>query len=796
MNLNSDNPSSSYLTRQEDDLRARLFRWYGLFSGFLLVGLFLFASIAGNQWEESAQRAHEALARAIAADVAAPLDMAYLTNKVQTLLTVAEVEPTAVILLLDPRGQIIWQHEAGLQLPAEPVWLRWQEGVIHTAINRARGAWLTADPGQQAWLHASATTPDGGTVIIQQPTDIAFATSRFLERVLWAAMGIYVASGLFAWLLLKRLIITPLEQIEASSQRVRWRGETDDEGQQHLQQLGQREDQIGNLARSLLVMEQDIKKRFVQLSTLLETSRVVASSLDVAEVLDNILDQVQQLFAVERCAVVALDQRSGTFRIRASRGLSEVYVTQLRIAPTEPNSPSMRALRNQAPIQVSDTETDLAYAAFWPRSQTEGYRSVLAIPLQTYHAPPAVLLLYKTEPYRYSYSELELASSFGHHVSVAMENAALFARTDERLQAQTRQLEAIVESLNDGLILASLDDEVLYCNQQARAWLRLSRRELRQKTATALMGDLVNSSEEPGVVEAAFRTAVAGEGLRSFDMAQVLANGRIRDLRIHLFDVTDAEGELLGRGQLWQDITRDKELDRMKSALISTVSHELRTPLAAIKGYASTLLAEDVTWDALAQREFLQTISDETDRLAGLVKNLLDVSHLEAETLPLQREHYGVDELIGRAVQQSRPLLGNRLQVEMPAYVPIVWVDSSRIETVIRNLLENAAKYSPPDGVVALKVGVENGSVTVQIRDYGPGIPPHLHEKIFDRFYREDSRLTRTVGGAGLGLAICKGFIEAHGGHIRVTDAHPGAAFSFWLPIAESKEQAAPYLVN
>ncbi len=796
MNLNSDNPSSSYLNRQGDDLRARLFRWYGLFSGFLLVGLFLFASIAGNQWEESAQRAQEALAQAIAADVALPLDMAYLTNRVQTLLTVAEVEPTAVILILSPAGQIIWQHEAGLHLPAEPVWLHWQEGVMRMAVNGVNELWLTADPRQEEWLHARATTPDGGTVIVQQPTDVAFATARAWGRALWVAVGIYVAGGLFAWLLLKRLIITPLEQIGASSQRVRWRGETDDEGHQHLQQLGQREDQIGNLARSLLVMEQDIKKRFVQLSTLLETSRVVASSLDVAEVLDNILDQVQHLFAVERCAVVALDQRSGTFRIRASRGLSEAYVTQLRIAPTEPNSPSMRALRNQAPIQVSDTETDLAYAVFRPRSQTEGYRSVLAIPLQTYHAPPAVLLLYKAEPYRYSYSELELASSFGHHVSVAMENAALFARTDERLQAQTRQLEAIVESLNDGLILASLDDGVLYCNQQARAWLKLSRRELQQKTATALVENLVNNSEEPGMVETAFHTAVAGEGLRSFDMAQVRVNGRLRDLRIYLFDVTDAQGELLGRGQLWQDITRDKELDRMKSALISTVSHELRTPLAAIKGYASTLLAEDVTWDALAQREFLQTISDETDRLAGLVKNLLDVSHLEAETLPLQREHYGVDELIGRAVQQSRPLLGNRLQVEMPAYVPIVWVDSSRIETVIRNLLENAAKYSPPEGVVALKVGVENGRVTVQIRDYGPGIPSHLHEKIFDRFYRIDSRLTRTASGAGLGLAICKGFIKAHGGHIWVTDAHPGAAFSFWLPVAESKEQAALYLVN
>ena len=791
MGLNSDSRNSLYLTRQDDDLRLRLFKLYGAFSSLLLVGLLLFANVARNRLQQSAQAAHEALAQAIALHVTVPLDTQLVAAEIHTWLMVAEVEQTAVILILNPAGEIIWEHENGVQLPDTPAWDQWQQATVRVAAYGQAGSWITADPGQQTWLHAYATTPDASKIIIQQPTDIAFTTSRFLSLILRAAAVIYLLGGLLAWVLLERLVIAPLAHIEASSQRIRWRGETNGEEEHHLRQLGQRHDQIGNLARSLLVMEQDIKKRFVQLSTLLETSRVVASSLNVEEVLDNILDQVQTLFAVEQCAVVALDQRSGTFRIRASRGLSDAYVTQLRIAPTEPNSTSMRALRNQTPVQISDTETDLAYAAFRPRSRAEGYRSALAIPLQTYHAPPAVLLLYKAEPYRYSYSELELASSFGHHVSLSMENAALFAHTDERLQEQTRQLEAIVESLNDGLVLASLADEILYCNQQARTWLGLSRRALQKKTATALMSDLVHSSEEPKIVSAAWQTAAAGEGVRSFDVAQMVGNGHIRDLRIYLFDVTDAQGELLGRGQLWQDITRDKELDRMKSALISTVSHELRTPLAAIKGYVSTLLADDVAWDALAQREFLQTISDETDRLARLVKNLLDMSRLEAGTLPLQREYYGLDELIGRAVQSSRSLLGHRLQVELPSYVPTVWVDSSRIETVIRNLLENAAKYSPPDGVVELKVEkVINGQVIIQIRDYGPGIPNHLHDKIFDRFYRIDSRLTRTVGGAGLGLAICKGFIEAHDGHITVSNAHPGAAFTISLPLA--KEYSSP----
>ncbi len=121
--------------------------------------------------------------------------------------------------------------------------------------------------------------------------------------------------------------------------------------------------------------------------------------------------------------------------------------------------------------------------------------------------------------------------------------------------------------------------------------------------------------------------------------------------------------------------------------------------------------------------------------------------------------------------------------------LPPVWVDLARIETVVRNLLENAAKYAPPDTPIELSAWPENGHVVVQVRDYGIGIPEPLHGKVFDRFYRVDGLHTRHVSGVGMGLAICKGFVEAHGGQVWVTDGNPGAILGFTLPVKNDSSQ-------
>ncbi|NCF68069.1 MAG: GAF domain-containing protein [Chloroflexi bacterium] len=769
---------------RKPDLRLRFLRLYIAFAVLILAGVLSLALLLNNRLERETRTADLALVSILAKRMGPGVNADQFSDEFESWVEIAGIEGPLTATVIDSSRNVLATYQQEIKWENSREWNIWQRLIFRTALFDESGSFTSMAPDGEEWLHSYATLPEiGHRLIIQRPAQTAFATSQLLTWGLLVAIIIYLAGGVFSWFILSYRVIRPLDYLETYSERIRWRGQLSPSEQTNIDELIQRNDQLGNLARSLEAMQDETEKRLVQLSTLLETSRVVAASLESTEVIDNILDQVQTLFNVARTAVVVLDQRASVFRIRSSRGLSENYARQLRIDPTEPTSPSMRALRKQTPVQVADTETDLSFVNLRQRSRAEGFRSVLAIPLRTQQSPPAVLLLYKSETYRYSFNELELASSFGHHASIALENAALYAKTDERLQEQTLRLEAIVESLNDGLILESLRGEVLFCNQRLLSWLQISRSQARDKSLSELTEILLADATDGDEIRQALVATSDRAQERALDLSLETNNGRMRDLRIHLFNVTDVQGDLLGRGQLWQDVTRDKEVDRMKSALLSTVSHELRTPLATIKGFASTLLAEDVDWDKAAQREFLTSISDETDRLTRLVQNLLDMSRIQAGMLTIHCELFSINDLLPQVVHGFGAALDGRLHMEMSPELPPVWMDVSRIATVIRNLIENAVKYSAPDRKIEIMTRSANGRVLFSVRDYGPGVAEELREKVFERFFRAENGLTRQAGGSGLGLAISKGFVEAHNGRIWVAAADPGAIFTFSLPL-------------
>src|SRR5438128_5612761 len=172
-------------------------------------------------------------------------------------------------------------------------------------------------------------------------------------------------------------------------------------------------------------------------------------------------------------------------------------------------------------------------------------------------------------------------------------------------------------------------------------------------------------------------------------IVEIRRDGQHRAIHLRLFDVDDESGRAIGRGLLLRDVTRERELDEFKTTLLAAVGHEVRTPLAAIKGYASTLLQEDVAWSPADQRHFLQTISSEADRLAQLVSNLLDLSRQEAGLLTLNRVPIRVQDLVAKAIgQPNHPDV--MISLHIPDDLPLVYVDSARIEVVLRNLVANA----------------------------------------------------------------------------------------------------------
>ncbi len=224
------------------------------------------------------------------------------------------------------------------------------------------------------------------------------------------------------------------------------------------------------------------------------------------------------------------------------------------------------------------------------------------------------------------------------------------------------------------------------------------------------------------------------------------------------------------------------QTEEMRSSLLSSVSHDLRTPLAAITGAATTLRESATTLDLSTRAELVDAICSEAERLERLVGNLLDMSRLQSGVLEVKREWVPLEEVIGAALGFVEGALGARpIRTRLPAELPLVPVDPVLLEQVFRNLLDNVAKYTPPTTAVEISAKAIEGAVEVVVEDEGPGLAPGTEKKVFEKFFRGANAGTQ---GAGLGLAICKGIIDAHGGALRAgASARGGARFTLTLPL-------------
>lgn len=238
-----------------------------------------------------------------------------------------------------------------------------------------------------------------------------------------------------------------------------------------------------------------------------------------------------------------------------------------------------------------------------------------------------------------------------------------------------------------------------------------------------------------------------------------------------------------GRSERIRAAQTEAETERLRSALLSSVSHDLRTPLASITGAASSLYEDDQLLDAGARRELARTIAEEGERLASLVANLLDMTRLAGGEVRLKRELFPVEELIGAALTAlERRLKDRRIEVTVEPDLPPLSVDGTLVQSVLVNLLDNALKYAPADTRLAISAVRAGDAVQLAVEDEGPGVPPEERERIFDKFYRGTTP-SRTAG-VGLGLAIVRTIVEAHGGRIRVEARQPqGACFCLTLPL-------------
>src|SRR5579883_1931930 len=234
------------------------------------------------------------------------------------------------------------------------------------------------------------------------------------------------------------------------------------------------------------------------------------------------------------------------------------------------------------------------------------------------------------------------------------------------------------------------------------------------------------------------------------------------------------------------------ETERLRSALLSSVSHDLRTPLSVITGSASALMQPDMNLAPDARRDLAATVHEEAQRMNRLVRNLLDMTRFASGAVKVAKEWQPIDGIVGAALARlDDQLLGRTIDVHLRPDLPLVPIDGVLVEQLLVNLLENAAKYTPPGSPVEISAREDGGRLLVEIADRGPGIPREMLDRIFEKFFRLPREGER--GGAGLGLAICRAIVEAHGGRIWAENRDDGGAvFRFTLPIDGTPPVLAP----
>jgi two-component system, OmpR family, sensor histidine kinase KdpD len=253
-------------------------------------------------------------------------------------------------------------------------------------------------------------------------------------------------------------------------------------------------------------------------------------------------------------------------------------------------------------------------------------------------------------------------------------------------------------------------------------------------------------------------------------------------------------GLAIERSRLRQDANQAEILrrtDELRRALLNAVSHDLRTPLASIMASAGSLQQEDVVWTQEERQDFAQAIVDQAQRLNRIVGNLLDLSRIEGGSLRPDKGWYDVGALVDEVLGRLRPQTAHHsIVTHIPDDLPAVSLDYVEIDQVLSNLIENATRYAPAGTEIQVGVQRANGEVRVAVEDHGPGVPPSAMQHLFDPFYRVASGTPRPAG-LGLGLAVAKGLVEAHGGRVWVENrAGGGARFTFSLPL--SREDPTP----
>jgi PAS domain S-box-containing protein len=358
-----------------------------------------------------------------------------------------------------------------------------------------------------------------------------------------------------------------------------------------------------------------------------------------------------------------------------------------------------------------------------------------------------------------------------------------------REAAQARgEARAILDATDESMVMVGPAGEIRSMNRRLGELFGTSLDELAGRNIADLQSVISRVFADPASIAERLReTSAATDQGYTVNVTQRWPQER--ELELFSAPVHDSIGEFLGRLYAFRDVTHEREVDRMKTEFVALVSHELRTPLTSIKGFADLLLDEP---DELGreQREFVDIIKANADRLVALINDLLDISRIESGKIELRLTAVDLGRVLQSVARSLQPQLEQkeqRLTVEVAFDVAAVWADADRLTQIFTNLLSNAHKYTPRGGSIALRARHQADQVLIEVTDTGIGMSPEEQAQLYTRFFRAPNRTTQEVAGTGLGLTITRSLVQMHRGKLSVRSAPgEGSTFTVTLPVASS----------
>ncbi|WP_227396351.1 ATP-binding protein [Jeotgalibacillus aurantiacus] len=396
------------------------------------------------------------------------------------------------------------------------------------------------------------------------------------------------------------------------------------------------------------------------------------------------------------------------------------------------------------------------------------------------------LAVFRAERAGNSFSEKECEELTGifNRISIAFDRILAY----EEIEYSRQLNQEIIDNMTEGLQLVDRDGCMIQHNKPLCEMLGQPYTN-KSMDCESWLSVVTNSVEESGLLITFFKAAYSEdiEGVKTIRYTTKEEQPKVIDI----YATTIYRGSKgVGTIFVYRDITRDYEVDRMKSELVSTVSHELRTPLSSVLGFTELLLTKEVKPEK--QKRYIQTIHKEARRLTNLINDFLDLQRMESGRQEYHMEQVQLNEIILKTIESLQVPPSHHLIFNDEAPLTVVKADSDRLTQVLTNLISNAIKFSPDGGDVLIKTKSSPSGLTVSVQDQGLGIPKDQLQGLFQKFKRIDNSERRKIGGTGLGLAICKEIINHHDGTIWVESSEgTGSVFSFTLPVDQEAEVAA-----